>query len=109
MESPILSLVHVKAVMDVSFVLSDINILDNSFLVDITTIPGAIMFPVLARISTECPELNSKDTVVRVLPSIEQVIFLCARTGRYKGPGGSIITKTYSISVIIKDCARTFY
>jgi len=92
-ELPTLVLLHANAIIVVSLVLMDITIVDNSFFVYITTIPGAAMAPVLGWISTECPELNSKDNEVIVLASIEHVIFLCVRTGRYKGPGGSIITK----------------
>ena len=81
------------------FVLTDTNILLS--LADVIAIPvtnsllsSRLYITGLLSLNTTLNEVSER------FPSTEQVIFLCVKMGRYKGPGGSIITtrKTHYIT-----------
>ena len=78
-------------VIEMIFVLTDTNILFS--LADSNAIPVTNYFPSSRPYLTGF--LSWKFTFKEVssrFPSTEQVIFLCVKMGRYKGPGGSIVT-----------------
>ena len=78
-------------VTEMILVLTDTNILLS--LADINAIPVINSLPSSRPYITGLLSLNItfKEVSTR-FPSTEQVIFLCVKMGRYKGPGGSIVT-----------------
>ena len=82
---------HLIAVTEMIFVLTDTNILLS--LADVIAIPVTNSLPSSRPYLTGLVSVNiTYNEESERFSSTEQVIFLCVKIGRYKGPGGSIVT-----------------
>ena len=82
---------HLIAVTEMIFVLTDTNIILS--LADVIAIPVTNSLPSSRPYLTGLLSVNiTYNEESEIFSSTEQVIFLCVKMGRYKGPGGSIVT-----------------